>query len=149
MPFFGHFDYMMFSDRALLDFIKYDVSKQAQRLFIFYGLNWNSYTKSTEPHTDNEIADKLNCHRTTVIRARAELEKKGLILPTKETQRETHSYQLPAMNKVEAEAQEKKEKNAKRKREQEFAKRRANIEADLGRRLTHLEIKRLKQRFDL
>ena len=146
---FGHLFYTKFYEADLRLFIEHDLSKHAQRLYLFYGLNWHTYTEFTEPLTDQEIADKLGTHRTTIMRARAELEDAGLIVPDELTITQAHSYHLPHRAKVDSHAAKQKKENVQKQQEQEFAKRRTIVEDALNRRLHPPELLALKRKFGL
>ena len=147
MPNFGILHYMKFHDTMLLECIKHDLSKHAQRLYIFYGLNWKSYTEFTDEKTDAEIAELLQVHRTTIMRARVELETAGLVVPSEKTLQQKHAYHLPHLAKINAEARQNRNNNEKREKERAYVKERQEIEKVLSRRLNDLEIKRLKEKY--
>ena len=149
MPHFGQLHYMKFHDTTLMDCVTQDISKQAMRLYIYYALNWVSYTEYTHEMSDAEIADDLQVHRTTIMRARAELEKAGLVVPSEATIRQTHSYHLPHLAKINSEARKKRTENQEKEKERAFVGEKQNIENVLSRRLNDLENKRLRQKHGL
>ena len=147
---FGHLFYMKVFESDLRAFIEHDLSKLAQRLYILYGLNYHTYTEYTEGLSDQECADMLGVkHRTSILRARAELEKAGLIVPSEETSLQKQTYHLPHLAKLNSKAAHHKKENEQHAREKEFAKRKASIENDLNHRLTQSEIVGLKRKFGL
>ena len=149
MPHFGQLHYMKFHDTTLLDCVTQDLSKQAMRLYIYYALNWVSYTEYTSEKSDTEIAEDLQVHRTTILRARAELEKSGLVVPSQKTLNQTHSYHLPHLAKINSEARQRRTENEKKDKERAYVGEKQNIENVLGRRLNDLEKRRLREKHSL
>ena len=144
MPKYGHLFYTKIYDNDLELFVEHDVSKQGQRLYIFLSLNFHTYNENTEYYSDSEIADALDTHRTTIMRARAELEDAKLIVPTEDTRNQRTSYHLPMKAKINSHAAKKADENRLREKEREFDKRRQEMENDLKRRLTRSEILSVK-----
>lgn len=158
---YGHLFYTKIYERDLELFITHDVSKHAQRLYIFFSLQHNTYNELTDHLNDQEIAEQLETHRTTIMRARAELEDAGLIVQdTDSINAQKYRYHLPHKAKIDRKAARKREENKQaeeknraqadmKKREKAYAKKRAEIETHLKRRLAHSEIQNLRERFEL
>ena len=154
MPKYGKLFYTKIYEKDLQCFVEHDLSKQAQRLYIFLSLNFNTYNEFTDHLNDSQIAEMLGTHRTTIMRARAELEDTGLIVEDNDTvASQRYRYHLPMKAKVDSKANSKREDNNKEadKREQEksFSERRSLLENDLKRRLTPSEVQSLRKKYGL
>ncbi len=157
---YGHLFYTKLYEKDLELMIKHDISKQGMRLYLFLSLNFNTFNQFTVYLNDTEIAESLGTHRTTVMRARAELEAAGLIVEDTETSIQTYRYHLPYKAKVDSKANQKRKENKEKasqadikkkqkEREKEYSRTRQQMENRLSRRLTVSEVATLKKNLDV
>ena len=136
--------YFYFTDDELVTMIEANISKTATHLYCYMRLNCDKHRSISHRIDYKNLSTIFGMHRTSMMRALSELEDAKLISPRNASQGET--YDLPfcayAGEIAGKSNREKQQQAAKRKYHAE----KHQIENVLARRLTHPEIKRLKEK---
>lgn len=140
--------YFRFS-RAVLDaFIGEGVSRNAMLIYAFLNLNCDHRTGRTHAFSYAELGEAIGVHRTTAMRACAELEEAGLIVH-RPRKNDSVVYEMPHVSSTQQVATEATAKRQQRDREKAYQKAKHQVEDTVNRRLTQSETSRMRQKFGL
>ena len=143
MPLYTRLEYFRFNADELSIIIDNDISKNGQKLYCYLRLNCDINRGISSAIDYKTIASELKMHRTTAMRASPELIEATLIIPRANSTGET--YNLPYCITSNTIAGKTGRKRKKRDAEKRFVAEKQNIENTICRRLTHPEIRRLKE----
>ena len=139
--------YFYFSVEELVVFIEKDLGKLPMWLYAYMRLNCDNARAISRRVKPIELAKVFDVHRTTILRALADLEDADLIISRNTDHGET--YDLPECARVRAVAGEADRHRKRKDAERAFAKEKQQIENVLMRRLNKSELSRLREKHGL
>lgn len=143
----GGMPYFYFSIEELSLFIEKDLGKYPIWLYAYMRLNCDNSRAISRRLKPTQVAELFGVHRTTIVRAAADLEDAGLIICRDTSHGET--YDLPECARVRAVAGESAHKSKQKDAERAYVREKHNIESVLSRRLSLPEKQRLRQKHGL
>ena len=139
--------YFYFSVEELSLIIEKDLGKYPIWLYAYMRLNCDNARAISRRLKPTEVAKMFGVHRTTIIRAAADLEDAGLIICRDTSHGET--YDLPECARVRAVANETDRQRKRKDNERAYAGEKERVEDVLMRRLNKSEQQRLKEKHGL